>query len=257
MAENKEIRVGLFVTCLVDLWRPAVGFAALRLLEDAGCRVEIPATQTCCGQPAFNGGATANARAIAQQVIQTFAAYEYVVVPSGSCASLLKIHYPGLFPDDDPWQARAFDLARRSFEMLEFLSDVLERAPRGRFPARAVYHDGCHGLRELGLKRQPRELLAGIEGLELRELAEPEACCGFGGTFCVKYPELSARLVDDKLRDIAATGADTLISGEMGCLLNLAGRLRRLGRPVRCFHALEVLAGMTTAPALGEDREPS
>ena len=248
-----EIHVGLFVTCLVDLWRPTVGFAVVKLLEEAGCRVEVPETQTCCGQPALNNGNDHNARKFAKRLIEAFEKYDYVVAPSGSCAATIKIHYPTLFETDPVWRARAESLGRRCFEILSFLQDVLKIAPpRGHCESVAAYHDGCQGLRELGIKHQPRELLAGIEGLRLRELKEPEACCGFGGTFCVKYPDLSGRLVDDKAKDIAQTEADILLAGEMGCLLNIAGRLRRLGNPVRCFHTVELLAGMADQPALGE-----
>ena len=248
-----KIKVGLFVTCLVDLWRPTVGFAAVKLLQAAGCRVEVPEVQTCCGQPALNNGDDASAKNLAVRLIAAFEQYDYVVVPSGSCAGMIKVHYSALFKKDPGWHSRAESLAQRCYEILSFLHDVLKIVPpQGRCQSIATYHDGCQGLRELGIKHQPRELLTGFKELRLRELKEPEACCGFGGTFCVKYPDLSGRLVDDKVKDIAQTGADILLAGEMGCLLNIAGRLRRLGNPVRCFHTVEFLTGMADRAALGE-----
>lgn len=249
---HSTARVGLFVTCLVDLFRPAVGFAAVKLLEDAGFRVGVPAAQTCCGQPAYNSGDLANTRAIARQVIETFESYDHVVVPSGSCGGQLH-KYPELFADDPPWRRRAEALASRTHELLAFLTDVAGvDSVGGRFDHAVTYHDSCSGLRQLGIRAQPRRLLAGVQGLELREMQETEVCCGFGGTFCVKYPEISERMVSDKVADIDATGADTVLAGDLGCLMNIAGRLRRLGRPVRAYHTAEVLAGMADAPAIGE-----
>ena len=245
-------RVALFVTCLVDLHRPAVGFAAIRLLEDAGCTVEVPRAQTCCGQPAYNSGDRATAQAIARQVIRAFRGYDYVVAPSGSCAAMIAQHYPALFEDSDPAAlGEARELAARTHELTAFLHDVLGATPIAtHYEGVAAYHDSCSGLRELGVRDQPRALLGSVAGLELRELAERDVCCGFGGTFCVKYPEISTRMVSDKTRDIAAAGVDTLLAGDMGCLLNLAGRLSREGSTVRVRHVAELLAGMTadTAP---------
>jgi L-lactate dehydrogenase complex protein LldE len=247
MSETKsKPRVALFVTCLVDLYRPTVGFAAIRLLEEAGCRVEVPALQTCCGQPAYNAGDRATAKDLARPVIDAFRGYDYVVAPSGSCAGMIAHHYPGLFEDDPDYRGRAEALAARTHELTAFLADVMgldtARAP---YDGVAAYHDSCSGLRELGVKAQPRRLLAKVPGLMVKELAEPELCCGFGGTFCVKYPDISTRMVTDKVADIRATGADTLLAGDMGCLLNMAGRLKREGSEVRVRHVAEVLAGMT------------
>jgi L-lactate dehydrogenase complex protein LldE len=246
-------RVGLFVTCLVDLFRPSVGFAAVKLLEDAGCTVEVPALQTCCGQPAYNGGDRADAKTIARQVMGAFAGFDYVVVPSGSCGGMIKIHYPALFADEPTLAEQAKSLAARTFELVSFLTDVLKVAEvTAAYSGTATYHDACSGLRELKVKEQPRRLLASVAGLTLKEMATPEVCCGFGGTFCVKYPEISDKMVSDKAADIAATGADTLLCGDMGCLLNMAGKLSRLGKPVRVRHVAEVLADMTgTLPPLG------
>ncbi|MSP89703.1 MAG: (Fe-S)-binding protein [Alphaproteobacteria bacterium] len=246
-------RVALFVTCLVDLFRPSVGFAAVKLLEGAGCRVAVPALQTCCGQPAFNSGDRETARAIARQVIDAFAGYDYVVVPSGSCGGMLHEHYSALFADDADLAARAGDFGKRCHELISFLVDVMGvSAVAARYAGTATYHDSCSGLRELSVKAQPRRLLASVAGLKLTELPGAEVCCGFGGTFCVKYPEISDRMVADKTRDIVATGADTLLAGDMGCLLNIAGKLRRDGHRVRVRHVAEVLAGALDEPAIGE-----
>jgi len=256
MTHAEKPRVALFVTCLVDLHRPTVGFAAIKLLEDAGCQVEVPRNQTCCGQPAYNSGDRATAQAIARDVLRAFEGYEYVVVPSGSCGGMLKHHLPHLFDDDPNLRDRADALAARTWELVGFLTEVMGVTGTGAaYDGIATYHDSCSGLRELGLKAQPRALLAGVAGLELREMTDPEVCCGFGGTFCVKYPEISTRMVQDKARDIAATGADTLLAGDMGCLLNMAGRLSREGSPVRVRHVAEVLAGMTgDVPPIGAAR---
>ena len=246
-------RVALFVTCLVDLFRPSVGFAAVKLLEDAGCRVEVPSAQTCCGQPAYNMGDRRDAVAIARNVIRAFEGYDYVVVPSGSCGGMIIKHYPQLFDHDSAMAGRARDLAGRTHELVSFLVDVRGmRRVEAKLKAVATYHDSCSGLRELKVKRQPRALLRSVEGLELRELPGAEVCCGFGGTFCVKYPEVSTKMVSDKAADIAATGADLVLAGDLGCLMNMAGRLQRLGHDVRVRHVAEVLAGMTGEPAIGE-----
>ena len=247
------MRVGLFVTCLADLMRPSVAFAAVKLLEDAGCTVVVPAAQTCCGQPALNSGDSGDAREIAKGVIEAFAGFEAVVGPSGSCMATLRHDYPTLFADDPAWRARAEDLARRSHELLSFLVDVLEvDAVDARYDGQVTYHDSCAGLREMGVKAQPRLLLASVKGLALVEMGGTEECCGFGGTFCVKYPEISTKMVDDKIAHIQASGAATVAGGDLGCLLNIAGRIQRRGLPVRVLHTAELLAGLGDAPAIGE-----
>ena len=238
-------RVGLFVTCLVDLFRPAVGFSAVKLLEDAGCAVDVPAAQTCCGQPAYNSGDTTDTRAIAKRTIEAFESFDYVVAPSGSCAGMLREHYPRLFSTGADWHARAQSLADRTHELSSFLADVLGvRDVDARLDARATYHDSCAGLREMGVRDQPRALLASVRGLGLVEMRDAGTCCGFGGTFCVKYPEISTRLVDEKCANVLSTGAEVLLGGDLGCLLNIAGRLTRQSHPVRVLHFAEVLAGM-------------
>ena len=239
-------RVALFVTCLVDLYRPTVGFAAIRLLEQAGCLVEVPPGQTCCGQPAYNTGDRATAKDIARATVDALQGFDHVVAPSGSCAGMIAHHYPSLFDDDPHYRAKAEAVAGRTHELVSFLRDVMGmESVTARYEDSVTYHDSCSGLRELGVKAQPRALLATVQGLRLAEMADPEICCGFGGTFCVKYPEISTRMVADKCRDIQATGAGTLLAGDMGCLLNMAGRLKREGSPVKVRHVAEVLAGMT------------
>ena len=247
-------RVALFVTCLADLYRPSVGFAAVRLLEQAGCVVEVPAAQTCCGQPAYNSGEKATAKRVAAQVIEAFEGYEFVVAPSGSCGGMISHHYPALFADDPAMALRAERLAKRTYELISFLTDVcgVISTEKQSWPGVATYHDSCSGLRELDIKKQPRRLLAGIEGLTLKELPNAETCCGFGGTFCVKYPDISNHLVTEKADAIESTGADMLLAGDMGCLLNMAGKLKRMGSKVQVRHVAEVLAGQRDTPAIGE-----
>ena len=246
-------RVGLFVTCLVDLLRPSVGFAAVKLLEESGCTVEVPPSQTCCGQPAFNSGNQPDARALARQTIEAFEGYDYVVAPSGSCAGMLKAHYPELLVDDPAWGRRAKEFSARTHELISFLVDVRKVASvTARFDGTVTYHDSCSGLRELGIKAQPRALLGTVGGVTLKELDEAHVCCGFGGTFATKYPEISNAMVERKAQKIAETGAQCLLAGDLGCLLNMRGKLSRLGTPVSARHIAEVLAGMTATPAIGE-----
>ena len=245
-------RVGLFVTCLVDLIRPRIGFAAAKLLEDAGCVVEVP-RQTCCGQPAFNSGDRATARLIAESVIAAFEPYDYVVAPSGSCAGMIRAHYPELFAGEHDWMPRVEAFCGRVYEIASFLVDVLKvERVNAFYEGTVTYHDGCSGLRELGIKRQPRRLLTSVAGLSLTEMKESEVCCGFGGTFCVKYPEISNSIVEKKVANVAATGAPMLLAGDLGCLMNMAGKLQRMGSPVAVRHMVEVLAGMAHEPAIGE-----
>ena len=246
-------RVGLFVTCLADLVRPQVGFASVKLLERAGCDVEVPPTQTCCGQPAWNAGADKDALDIARQVIAAFEKFDYVVVPSGSCAGMIKRHYPEVFEKDAAWLARARALAAKTHELMSFLVKVrgVSTVP-AKFAKSVCYHDSCSSRREMGVIGEPRALLASVEGLTVKELSDTQTCCGFGGLFSVKYPEISERMADDKVADAVATGADTLIGGDLGCLLHLAGRMKRQGKTIEVRHAAEVLADMGDQPALGE-----
>lgn len=239
------MRVGLFVTCLVDLMRPSIGFAALRLLEAAGCEVVVPPTQTCCGQPGYNSGDEAAARRLACKWAEEFDGCDHVVAPSGSCAGMIRVHYPRLFGPGDPDGARVAALAARTWELTSFLVDVLgvKEVP-GRYRGDITYHDACSGLRELGVRSQPRRLLASMPELRLREMPGCEACCGFGGTFSVKFTDISVRLADEKCHGIKASGADAIVAGDLGCLLHIEGRLRRRGDgTTRVLHVAEVLAG--------------
>ncbi|MBC8338670.1 MAG: (Fe-S)-binding protein [Rhodospirillales bacterium] len=254
----RQPSIGLFATCLVDLTRPSVGFAAAKLLEDAGCKVSVPGQQSCCGQPAYNSGDAADARAIAQTVIRVFEGFDYVVAPSGSCAGMIRHHYPALFENDAKWLARARALADKTHELTSFLVDVMKvDGLEADYDGVVTYHDSCSGLREMGVRDQPRALLGQVSGVALKEGEEREACCGFGGLFCVKYPDISGRMVDAKVDDILATGADTLLAGDLGCLMNIAGRLQRRGSDVRVRHVAEVLANMTDGPSLGEPGDES
>jgi L-lactate dehydrogenase complex protein LldE len=239
------MRVGLFVTCLVDLMRPRIGFAALELLEAARCEVVVPQTQTCCGQPGYNSGDRGSALALARKVIAEFGDCEYVVAPSGSCAGMIRTHYPELFRDAPEELERALAVCAKTYELTDFLVNVvkLERVP-GAFPAHVTYHDACSGLRELGVKAQPRALLEKVDGLTMVEMSQPEQCCGFGGTFAVKFGDISTRIAERKCADIAATGADAVVLGDLGCMLNIEGRLRRRGNiDTKVLHVAEVLAG--------------
>ncbi|HYF53519.1 MAG TPA: (Fe-S)-binding protein [Salinarimonas sp.] len=250
-APGRKPRVGLFATCLVDLMRPSVGFAAAKLLEEAGCEVDVP-VQTCCGQPAFNSGDRASARDLAIQTIRAFEGFDYLVAPSGSCAGMIRAHYPELFDDDPNWLPKANALAARTHELTGFLVDVMgmERVS-ARYDGSVTYHDSCSGLRELGVRAQPRKLLRSVEGLTLVEMAETDVCCGFGGTFAVKYGDISGAIVGKKAENIVASGASTVLAGDLGCLMNMAGKLSRDGRPVVARHVAEVLAGMTDDAPIG------
>jgi L-lactate dehydrogenase complex protein LldE len=246
-------RVALFVTCLVDLMRPSIGFASIAALEDAGCEVVVPEAQTCCGQPALNSGDRATAADIARRTIAALEGHDAVVVPSGSCAATIRVHYSEILEDDPAWLPRAEALAAQTFEVMAYLDEVRGWRPADvALPTTATYHDSCSGLRELGVKRQPRRLLAAVDGLALKPLAGEETCCGFGGTFCVKYPAISNAIVGEKAAAIDAAGADLLLAGDLGCLMNMAGKLHRDGSPVRAFHAIEILAGLGDGPAIGE-----
>lgn len=238
------MRVGFFVTCLVDLMRPSIGFAAIRLLEATGAEVYVPPAQTCCGQPAYNGGDRNNAKALAAKLVAEFESCDWLVAPSGSCTGMIRTHYADLFRDDPAWAKRAEALALRTRELTDFLLNELdlEWAPK-RFEGTITYHDSCAGLREMGIKSQPRALLARVPGLKLTEMAECETCCGFGGTFAVKFGEISARLADNKCQHVVNSGADAVVMGDLGCMLNIEGRLRRRGDKTRVLHVAEVLAG--------------
>ncbi len=242
---NQPIRVALFVTCLVDIFRPTIGFAAIKLLEDGGCQVHVPLSQTCCGQPAWNSGDRADTREIAEQVIEAFEGFEYIVAPSGSCAGMLRVHYPELFAQVPEWRERAEKFAAKVYELTSFLTDILAiKKVDAKLQAKVTYHDSCAGLREMGVSGQPRALLQSIEGLSLCEMEDSEVCCGFGGTFSVKYSDISNSIVMDKTDKIKKAEPDMLLAGDLGCLMNMAGKLKRQGSRIEVRHVAEVLAGM-------------
>lgn len=247
--------VGLFVTCLVDLFRPNVGFSAVELLEKAGCTVSVPPAQTCCGQPAYNSGDRADTRQIAEQVIAAFEKFDFVVAPSGSCAAMLKKHYPPLFDGDPKWEERAKAFSDKVFELVSFLSDVMfVQELDAKFEGTVTYHDSCSGLRELDIARQPRKLLQMVEGTSIKEMKDSDVCCGFGGTFCVKYSDISNAIVEKKTDQIEKVEADLLLAGDLGCLMNMAGKLQRDGKKTKVRHVAEVLAGRLDGAAIGEPK---
>ena len=250
---SPKVRVGLFVTCLVDHIRPSVGFASVKLLENAGCAVDVPDMQTCCGQPAYNSGDRKDTIAIARNVIAAFKGFDYVVVPSGSCAGMIKLHYPGLFAEHSAERAAAVELAERTYELVSFLVDVMKvDSVRADYEGTVTYHDSCSGLRELGIRDQPRALLNQVRGLSINELNDSEVCCGFGGTFCVKYPDISNKMVEKKIINVVNSGADTLLAGDLGCLMNMAGKLKRTGSRIKVRHVAEILAGDISEPPIAE-----
>ncbi|RLA45598.1 MAG: (Fe-S)-binding protein [Gammaproteobacteria bacterium] len=252
---SKGFRVSLFVTCLADLFRPSVAFASIKLLEQAGCEVTVPLQQTCCGQPTYNTGDYESTIPLAQQVIELLESADYVVVPSGSCAGMICHHYPRLLEGE--WRDRALQLAAKTFELTTFLSDIVHIELNGRNPVKlptVTYHDSCAGLRELGIKGQPRKLLRELCDTQVKELQQTEVCCGFGGTFCTKMPEISGKMVGDKLNNALATEAKILTGGDLGCLLNIAGRATRQGEDIEVRHIAELLCGDLDGPAIGEGK---
>ncbi|MEM7619599.1 MAG: (Fe-S)-binding protein [Pseudomonadota bacterium] len=260
---KRPCHVGLFVTCLVDLFRPSVGFASIKLLQDAGCTVSVPEMQTCCGQPAFNSGDKKNAQDIARKVIKNFIDFDYIVVPSGSCAGMLKCHYPELLAEDKVWSEKANTLSKKVFELTSFLVDILDvKDVQANCAQSVTYHDSCAGLRELKIKQQPRQLLNSVQDLSLREMPDSEVCCGFGGTFCVKYSDISNSIVQRKADRVLETGADIVLAGDMGCLMNIAGKLSKdkcltkEGKPIAVRHVAEVLANMTDESFICEGGKP-
>jgi L-lactate dehydrogenase complex protein LldE len=236
-------KVGLLVTCLVDMMRPRIGFSAIELIEKAGYEVYVPPTQTCCGQPGFNSGESNSARKLAEKLIGEFESCDFLVAPSGSCSGMVKSHYAELFANAPALERRAQALAARTYELTQFLYDVagLDRTD-SKFSGTLTYHDCCSGLREMKVKFQPRYFLSQVPTAQLAEMSEPETCCGFGGTFSIKYGEISARLADAKCDMACATGAGTIVMGDLGCMLNVEGRLRRRGdHTTKVMHIAEVL----------------
>ena len=242
------MKVGLFVTCLVDLVRPNIGFATLKLLEDAGCEVIVPASQTCCGQPGYNSGAREVSKTLARKVLAEFRDCDYIVAPSGSCSGQMKVHAVEDLFKGEPEEADFRSLAAKWYELSDFLVNVLkvEKLP-GHFNGTITYHDSCSGLRELGVKQQPRAVLAKT-GCELVEMQDAEKCCGFGGTFSIKLGEISTRMAENKCVNIGVSGASAVVGGDLGCLLNIEGRLRRNGdMKTKVYHFAEIAAGMMDA----------
>lgn len=237
--------VSLFIQCLVDTIYPRVGWAMAEVLERVGCRLSCPTDHTCCGQPAFNAGYRHEARRAARRFIRIFEDAETIVCPSGSCVAMVRHHYPLLFEKEDRWYRRAQSVARRTFEFSEFLVDRLGITDTAAvYEGRVTYHDSCHLARTLGIRAQPRELIRRVAGAQLVEMTAPDRCCGFGGTFSLHYPAISTAMVDEKVQNILATGADAVVGCDMGCLMNIQGRLDRIGSSVTTMHIAELLAGV-------------
>ncbi len=242
-AEFPNPKVTLFIQCLVDAVRPRIAEAMVQVLRRLGLSLECPTTQTCCGQPAFNSGYRREARSVARRFMKIFEEAEVIVSPSGSCVHMVRHHYPDLFKDEPRWQKRAERIASRTYEFTEFLVDVLGVQDVGaRFNGRITYHDSCHLLRGIGVKDQPRKLLSRVAGAELVEMKNSDYCCGFGGAFSVKYPEISTAMVKDKVDHIVNSGARAVVGCDTGCLLNISGAISRRGLPIETMHIAEMLA---------------
>ncbi len=241
---NNNRKVTLFIQCIIDGIYPEVGFAVVRVFEKLGIGVECPAEQTCCGQPAFNSGYRKEAKQAAEHFINVFGDAETIVCPSGSCVNMVRNHYPELFKDDRKWLPRALEAAKRTFELSEYLVDVLGIDDLGAsYEGRITYHDSCHLLRGLGVKEQPRKLIKKIRDAEFVEMYDSDRCCGFGGAFSVKYPEISAAILEDKFKNIISSNADVVTGCDMGCLMNIQGILSRKRLPVKTMHIAQLLAG--------------
>ena len=239
------MRAALCATCLVDQFFPEVGEATTIVLRRLGVDVSFPEEQTCCGQIAFNGGYRREAADVARHFLDVFENEPNIVVPSGSCASMVKVYYQELFRDDPDDRERAQALAEKTYELTDFIVNVLEVSDVGSpYRGLVTYHDACHLLRELGISKEPRQLLQDVPGVELQEMADSETCCGFGGLFSVKFPELSSAILDDKLEAIRASGADTVVANDCGCLMHMRGAMERRGMQVRAIHIAQLLAGM-------------
>lgn len=238
------MKVSLFITCLVDQLCPNVGVAAVEVLRRAGCEVVFDERQTCCGQPAYNTGYRKEARKFAQRFIEIFedSDAEFIVSPSGSCTAMVK-HFHELFPDDKNWRERCEKIAEKTYEFSSFLVNVLKIETVGaKFSGKLTWHDACHGLRDLKIKGEPRELLKNVENAEFVELEGADVCCGFGGTFSVKFPEISAAILDNKIEMIESSGADAVVACDASCLMQIGGRLSRIGSKVKPMHIAEILA---------------
>ncbi|KZE79188.1 Fe-S oxidoreductase [Paenibacillus elgii] len=236
------MRVSLFITCLADQIYPEVGESVVRLLHRYGCEVDFPQMQTCCGQPAYNSGYQDEAREVARSLIRAFEHSDYVVSPSGSCTGMVHHYYPQLFENEPEWKTKAEKLIGKTYEFSQFLVNVLGIKDLGAvYEGKATYHPSCHAMRLLGVREEPGELMAHIKGLELVELPRKEDCCGFGGTFAVKMADMSEAMVCEKAANVCATNADLLIGTDMGCLMNIGGRLNKENKPVRVMHLAQLL----------------
>lgn len=236
--------VSLFVQCLVDVMYPEVGVAMLEIFRKLGIPVDCPTNQTCCGQPAYNSGYRQQARTAARKFIEIFEHKEVIVCPSGSCVTMVRHHYPDLFRDEPDWHQRAETVSGKTFELTQYLVDVLGIDDLGaRYSGKLTYHDSCHALRTLGLQEQPRRLISNVTGAELVEMNDSDRCCGFGGSFAIKYPDISTAMAKDKVNNIIATGANAVVGVDISCLMNIQGLLNRKKAPVKILHIAELLAG--------------
>jgi L-lactate dehydrogenase complex protein LldE len=237
------MKVSLFITCLVDQFFPEVGMSMVSVLRRLGAQVDFPSEQTCCGQPAFNGGFKTEARDLARRFISIFEDSEYIVAPSGSCTSMVRVYYKELFHDDPDWKKRAESLASRTYEFTEFVVNVLGVEDVGAvYQGKVALHQSCHLLRELNVRTEPRRLLNAVKGIEVVELERAEACCGFGGLFSIKYPEISGGILQEKIDSVEKSGADVIVASDAGCLMQIAGGLSRQGMATRTMHIAELLA---------------
>lgn len=236
------MRVSLFITCLADQMYPEVGESVVRILHRYGCEVDFPETQTCCGQPAFNSGYQDEAREVARNLIRAFEHSDYVVSPSGSCTGMVHHYYPHLFKDEPEWAAKAEALVNKTYEFAQFMVKVLGVTDLGiRFDHKVTYHPSCHATRLLGVKSEPLELLENVKGIDFVDLPKKEDCCGFGGTFAVKMADMSEAMVCEKAAHVCETGAEVLVGTDMGCLMNIGGRLNKEGKPIRVMHLAQLL----------------
>lgn len=235
------MKVTLFATCLVDMFQSNVGKSTVELLERLGCDIDFPESQVCCGQPAYNSGYVKESKEAMKKMIETFESAEYVVSPSGSCTAMFR-EYPHIFKGDNEWEPKARKLAEKTYELTQFIVDVLKIEDVGaRFDGKATYHTSCHMTRLLGVKSAPMILLSNVRGLEFTELPAKEQCCGFGGTFSVKMAQISEQMVDEKVLHVEETSADYLIGADAGCMMNIGGRIERTGKPIKVLHIAEVL----------------
>lgn len=261
----KRLNIGLFVTCPVDLIRPSIGFSTVKLLEQVNCSVTVPA-QSCCGQVAFNNGDPESTRKLAWQIVEDFEGFDYIVLPSGSCGGMIKTHYPSLFEGDERFE-RVKAFCQKVYELTLFLTEVIDptllQQNCNLAGKNITYHDSCAGLRELNIKRQPRQLLKQYANVNIQEMDATEECCGFGGTFCVKFSDVSNKMVSNKVANARKAEAELLLGGDLSCLLNIAGKIHRQqdestslkNHRIEVRHIAEVLAGDLNTPAIGAPKE--